>query len=211
MGHRCFIFAALPTDYYPLHPEEGDLVIAADKGLERARALGVEPDLLIGDFDSTGYVPDFPEKITLQVRKDDTDTAHAMEVAYAKGYREFIIYGALGGKLDHTFATIQQSAGYEAQGASVLMIGNDHIAKVITSSETITFPASYKGRISIFSLSDQSEGVTIAGLDYGLESGTLTRMIPLGVSNEFIGKVGTVHVEKGQLLIIYDTQETLII
>ncbi|MCF0134962.1 MAG: thiamine diphosphokinase [Lachnospiraceae bacterium] len=206
MRPYCFVFGALPVKNFLLKPEPGDLVIAADKGLEQARAVGIEPDLLVGDFDSTGYEPDFPDKVKLNVRKDDTDTAHAMAIGAERGYKEFVIYGAMGGRLEHTIAMIQTASGFEEQGYAVLLVGDTDFAKVLTGGRSFSFPEGYQGRISVFSLSEVSEGVTIRGLSYEMEKGTLTRQFPLGVSNEFTGRECSVSLEKGELLIVYDQQ-----
>ena len=50
----CYIVCALPQTY-PLHPDRCDLVIAADGGY--AQLGDVKADLVVGDFDSLGYVP----------------------------------------------------------------------------------------------------------------------------------------------------------
>ena len=72
---------------------------------------------------------------------------------------------------------------------------------MIKDSE-IEFPSKENGFISVFSLSDKSEGVTISGLKYEIENAELTNNFPLGVSNEYIGKPSKISVKKGILLII---------
>ena len=67
----------------------------------------------------------------------------------------------------------------------------------------ISFEKEMTGKISVFSLSDISEGVSIKGLKYGLENADLTNLFPLGVSNEFCGKPSEITVKSGLLLIIY--------
>ena len=53
---KCVIFGAAPADDYAcireLLPASGRLVIAADGGLRYTAALGLEPDIIIGDMDS---------------------------------------------------------------------------------------------------------------------------------------------------------------
>ena len=56
----------------------------------------------------------------------------------------------------------------------------------------------------MFCMGNDAEGVTIEGLQYGLEKGTLSAGFPLGVSNHFIGKASRICTEKGSLLVIYD-------
>ena len=75
---RCFIFAA--GTFYGLRerPAPGDLVIAADAGYQTCRKLGIEPDLVLGDFDSMPVPEHAEEIIRLPVEKDDTDTIAAV-------------------------------------------------------------------------------------------------------------------------------------
>ena len=46
--------------------------------------------------------------------------------------------------------------------------------------------------------------MTLRGLHYPLENGTLTAGFPLGVSNHFTGTEASVTVEAGSLLILWD-------
>ena len=94
----CYIFSAgdrTPADF---QKDASDLVIAADAGLLYARETGLEPDVMIGDFDSLGYEPEGAKVIVLPVRKDVTDTRCAVEYALKAGYRTIRIYGGLGGE-----------------------------------------------------------------------------------------------------------------
>ena len=62
-------------------PAPGDYVIAADRGYDSLMAYGVNPDLVVGDFDSLGSVPKHPNVIQLPAEKDDTDTQLAVRLA----------------------------------------------------------------------------------------------------------------------------------
>ena len=66
----------------------------------------------------------------------------------------------------------------------------------------ISFEKEEEGYISVFSLSDRSEGVSLRGLKYLLEDAVLTNVFPLGASNEFLGEVSEIEVRDGTLLII---------
>ena len=197
----CYIFGAgcgLPQKLTPL---KGDLVIAADAGLRSLEKLNISPDIIIGDFDSLCRVPDGKEVITFPKKKDDTDTLLAVKKGFEKGYKSFKIYGGTGGRADHTFANIQTLLYISERGGQGFLYGDNFTASVITNGE-ISFDGQ-SGNISVFSLSDKSEGVNIKGLLYEAESLTLKNSFPLGVSNEFINKKAHISVEKGSLLIIF--------
>ena len=86
--------------------DKSDCLIAADGGLAHVQALGLTPDIILGDFDSLGYVPEGAN--VFPVRKDDTDTMLAIRRGLELGYHNFLIYGGLDGpRLDHTLANIQ--------------------------------------------------------------------------------------------------------
>ncbi len=202
---RCFIFGALKVNNMPISPTENDYIIAVDKGYEHIKELGLSPHLIVGDFDSLGYIPKEIGVEKLNVRKDDTDTAHAVEIAFKKGYRDFIIYGCTGGKLDHSFANIQLAKFIAAKGGSSLFLGDNEAFTVIKDG-SISFDEGRHGRVSVFSLSDISTGVTEEGLLYALNDSTLYNDNPLGVSNEFTGSPSKISVKNGYLLIITETK-----
>lgn len=198
----CVIFCAGEFDglMQEIHPE--DLLIAADGGLQHALALGLQPDVILGDFDSLGYVPEQARQFP--VEKDDTDSMLAVRHGLQAGCREFYLYGSLDGpRLDHTlanFQTLQFLADHDAMG---YLIGKRYAATVIQNC-SIAFDASAKGIISVFCLGADARGVSISGLKYTLEDGLLTAGFPLGVSNHFVGQEAKITVTDGSLLLLYD-------
>ena len=56
----------------------------------------------------------------------------------------------------------------------------------------------------MFCNSGRAEEVTLEGLKYPLERSTLTGDLPLGVSNEFLGRPAQVSVERGSLLLLWE-------
>ena len=201
----CYIFGALPVKDMYEKPSFGDFIIAADKGYENLLKLGITPDLIIGDFDSSMSVPKGDNVINLNVRKNDTDVGHALEWALSNGYERFIVYGASGGMLDHTMANIQLADDVirrTGKNGYICYYGDMNFTVIRDSS--FVLEKKETGRVSVFSLCDKSYNVTIKGLSYEVENITLDRFFPLGVSNSFVGKEGYISVEKGELLIIWE-------
>ncbi len=219
---KCVIISA--GDFVPVEipVEDGDYVIACDAGFLHARDVGILPDLIVGDFDSLAEAgtialrdlkeieDNSPERIVrLDVKKDDTDTIKAVKIGLSKGYKKFYLYGALGGKrIDHTIANIQTLNFIKNHGAKGYIMEHDKML-LIAKDETVKFHRGNTGYISVFSLSEMAKGVTIKGLMYNLERGTLTNDFPLGVSNEFIiDEEAEITVEEGTLLItVYFSDE----
>lgn len=199
---KCVIFGAADFDTPACAMEQGDLLIAADGGLVHLEKLGLTPDLIIGDFDSLGYVP--TDGKVFPVEKDDTDTMLALRAGLARGLRTFHIYGAMDGKrLDHTVAAFQSLAFLCNHDARGYLIGANFMATVICN-EAVCFPAQSEGILSIFCLGADATGVTLENLQYPLENAGLTSDFPLGVSNHFIGKASRIAVASGKLLLIWD-------
>ena len=197
----CVIFCAGEFDAL-VEPLDNALVIAADGGYRHCALLGIHPDIILGDFDSLGYAPEGAQ--VFPVEKDDTDSMLAVRRGLALGCRRFVIYGGLDGpRLDHTVANLQTLQFLADRGAQGIFVGNSSLATMI-SGGSVRFPAVPEGLISVFCMGRDATGVTIRGLQYELEGGTLTAGFPLGVSNHFIGKKAEVSVKSGSLLIIYD-------
>jgi thiamine pyrophosphokinase len=199
---RCVIFCAAGFDGLALPIDIDDLVIAADGGLRHTQAIGITPTLILGDFDSLGYTP--AESLVFPVEKDDTDAMLAAREGLRRGCDEFYFYGSLDGKrLDHTVANFQTLQFLADRGATGYLIGADYLVTVVKNG-TLRFPAGATGIVSLFCLGADARGVTLEGLKYPLEDGTLTAGFPLGVSNHFIGTDATVSVRDGSLLVLWD-------
>ena len=200
----CYIVGAMPVEpgLVP-SPREGDLVLAADGGYATLTKLGVTPDLVIGDFDSLGHVPDHPNVHRLPCAKDDTDMGYALNLAMERGYTRFILLGGLGGRLDHTVATLQLIVHLSKMGAVGILAGNGQAATAITG-RSFSFPDTMRGYCSVFSQGGTARGVTLEGLKYPLENAQLTEDFPLGVSNEFLGVPARVTVKDGTLLLVWE-------
>ena len=199
---KCVIFCAGGFDALAEPISDGDFVMAADGGLQHVRKLGLEPDGILGDFDSLGYIPEGAK--VFPVEKDDTDSMLAVRRGLEKGCRRFILYGALDGpRLDHTIANFQTLQYIADHGATGYLIGLNTIATVV-KNRAISFSSDAEGVISVFCMGADAEGVTIRGLKYPLTDGILTAGFPLGVSNHFIGENCGISVKNGSLLILYD-------
>jgi thiamine pyrophosphokinase len=197
---RCFIYAA--GTFYGLRepPREGDLQIAADAGLHLCERLGVRPDVVLGDFDSMDVCQAPADCIRVPVEKDDTDTGHAIRYALDQGYRTLILVCALGGRLDHTLANIQNAASAAAEGANVTILDEREEITFLTGG-TLRLPRRKGWSLSVFSLTDRCTGVCLRGVKYRLEDAVLTNRVPLGVSNEFAAPEAEISLTQGILMI----------
>ena len=208
---KCILVCAGDLTVGSIPISEGDFVIAVDGGLMYCESLGVEPDLIVGDFDSitdsfvgalTEIEKNNPEKVVrLNTMKDDTDTMAALKIGIEKGFETFYMYGCGGGRLEHTIANIQSLIylkdrnlkGYIMEGEGMTFVMRD---------ESVSFRETMEGYVSLFALDPVIKGVTEKGLKYTLEKAELTYGFPLGVSNEFIGVQSEIVVDSGTALVV---------
>lgn len=210
---KCIIIGAgdFNADTIPDYNEQTDTVIAVDGGLLYCGLLSMEPDIIIGDFDSVDedmakavllIEKEYPEKvIRLKPEKDDTDMLVALKWGLARGFLSFHIYGGLGGRLDHTIANIQCLLYLKHQHAEGYLFESDGIVMIV-SDEQKRFQPTMAGYLSLFSLEKESV-VSIENMKYPLSSYHVTNDYPIGISNQFIpGKNAVITVSSGAVAII---------
>lgn len=203
----CLIFCAAGFDGLVKPIEKDDYILAADGGLTHVESLGLKPNCILGDFDSLGYAPD--DSTVFPVEKDDTDAMLAVKRGLELGYRDFLLYGSLDGpRLDHTVANFSALQYLADRGATGCLVGKDYLVTVVKNGK-ISFDETAKGIISVFCMGPDAKGVTIKGLHYGLENGTLSAGFPLGVSNHFVGQKAEISVKDGSLLVMYGRKNGL--
>ena len=207
----CVVFAA--GEYYEGAPDvpDGAFVVAADGGLDHARARGVAVDVVVGDFDSIADArPLAGERtVVLPPEKDDPDLLSALKIGWAAGCREFHVYGALGGRIDHTISAIALTARLARRGGVGYLHGDGTIVTAVCDGALAfdAFDARPGRMVSVFSHSDVSYGVDEPGLKYELRDGTLHADAVQGVSNEFRpGVASAVSVREGTLVVTFPAE-----
>ena len=200
--HTCHIIGAAPLGGAVPRPQPGDYVIAADGGYAALQAIGVAPDFVMGDFDSLGHTPAHPNVETHPTMKDDTDMMLAVRWALTHGYRRLALYGGLGGaRLDHTLANLQSLAFLLRHRARGYLYDRDFVYTVI-ENETLALEREVDwGIVSLFSMGDRAEHITLEGLQYPLTDGTIDCGFPLGVSNHIVAPTARITVGRGPLLV----------
>ena len=202
---KCVIFGAGPiADLHSVRrelPEGGCTVIAADGGLRHTAALGLVPDMIIGDMDSLRHEDVPPGAILYPSRKDDTDMMLAVKKGLAIGAEEFFLFGGMGGRFDHTCANIQTLAYLAEHGARGWLLDENHRICILERGELTLGPEYHY--LSVFAYGGVCTGVRITGAEYNLEDAVLEPSFPLGVSNQHApGQQMHVSVENGSLLIV---------
>ena len=156
----------------------------------------------MSDFDS--YDGPVDPEIPLQrfpSEKDDTDTMIAIRAALERGFREAVLYCALGGRLDHTLANLQSLAFALSHGLRLRIVSEDTEVMLLQDG-TLSLPRREGFALSVFAFSERCRGVSLHGTKYTLTDAELENSFPLGVSNEWAAEAATVSVTAGTLLIV---------
>ena len=180
-----------------------DGVYAVDGGYAFLKAIGRERDVAIGDFDSLGYVPQSQRLYQFPTHKDKSDLELAFDQLRLDGFDEAVVYGAIGGRLDHTIANLQMACSFAEDGITVTFIALDFAIRIVVGPSVYHLPVLESGTVSVLSAGDCAKGVTEQGLEYPLENADLSNRTTLGVSNELIGKPASVEVAEGTLYVFH--------
>ena len=177
---------------------EDDFFVFCDGGLAHADGLGVSPAVVVGDFDSCSADvldawQDRCEIIRLPREKDDTDTLYAVKLALKRGYSDFLLLGAMGGRFDHALGNISILLYLHELGKEAILV-DDYSTMQIAGNKPLLIEDSCS-YFSVLTVAGDVTGVNIKNAKYPLENATLCSDFQLGVSNEVLpGKVAEVSV-----------------
>lgn len=204
MKRRCVIIGgAAIKDHQAvweyLNPD--DFNIFCDSGLFHQEALGIEPHLIVGDFDSHENPHLNVETIVLPCEKDDTDTVYAAKEAVRRGFDDFLLLGAAGGRLDHTLGNLSILLSLHAKGKRALLVDDYSEMEVVGRGPAYiddSFPF-----FSLLNISGTARGITVEDAKYPLRDAEIPCTYQYGVSNEALpGCRARVSVEEGELLLV---------
>ncbi len=184
----------------------GALVIAADRGLEHARALGLEVSVAVGDFDSAS-----PEAVAEAekagvrierhpVEKDATDLELALDAALEQRPERILVLAGDGGRLDHLLSALLLLGS--RRYASVQLDAHVGAARVHVVRGERTLEGEPGELVSLLALHGPAKGVETKGLAYPLAGETLEPGSSRGVSNVFAERTAEISVHRGVLLVV---------
>lgn len=196
------------------HPEavkamagRADCIVAADGGLTHVQALGLKPDLLVGDLDSVS-----PEQIVwaremgarirrYPTEKDETDLELALQEAAQTGCRSVTITAALGGRLDQTLSNIYLlNLPVLADLDARIDDGDQEVMLIHSAADLAGKPGD---TVSLLPLSPIVRGITTSGLKYPLTDESFIFYRSRGISNEMLQEQARVDIQSGILLCIH--------
>lgn len=184
------------------------IIVAADGGSKHAAALGLAPDLIIGDLDSldpvqrTEFEAAGAQITQAPVHKDETDLELALVYAAEQDAERIVVLGALGGRLDMTFANILLLTHPALDGLRVELWHERQTAWVIEPPGG-PVPGEPGDTLSLIPVGGDALGVTTVNMAYPLRDETLAFGPARGVSNMIEAADAHVTLRSGLLLAIH--------
>jgi thiamine pyrophosphokinase len=178
--------------------------IAADSGIAHCQALGVTPELWVGDFDSTNaaIAGKFSgvERLIFPSAKAKTDGELAVEAALSRGADRIVLVGGLGGKRsDHALVHLTQMLALSQAGCEIMMTSGDEEAWALTRNRRV-FDLPDGTIFSVIAFEDL-KGLILRGVRWPLDSVDLEFGSSLTVSNAVDGALSA-SVKSGRAAII---------
>lgn len=182
------------------------LVIAADSGVDSALALGLLPDIVVGDMDSVSAEglalvrEQGREIISMPTDKDVTDTEVALRIAVERGASEIVVVSPGGGRMDHAHGVITALFHPELSVCRVQAVIGEAQVHVLHSGDGVALPRPHAPVLALHAMNGVARGVTTSGLRWNLLDHDLEPWVSRGVSNEIVGDVAQISLGEGALM-----------
>ncbi|MBI2743844.1 MAG: thiamine diphosphokinase [Chlamydiales bacterium] len=175
-------------------------LIAVDGGLNSCYMLGLVPNFIIGDLDSVqieliSKFETVPRK-TFPKDKDKTDLELAIEHAFSLGAQKITVFGALGGRTDHTIFNVHLLSRYPNK-----LFFESAEEKLFTIGKSTTLNCHVGQTISLLPLNGPVTGITTHGLKWELSDATLDKHF-MGISNVALQEKVSIDAAEGDLLCV---------
>lgn len=185
-----------------------DVVIAADSGVDSAFAIGLVPDVAIGDLDSIS--PEGLDRLRSSgirvlrspVDKDATDTELALAHLREVDATHAVLLSPGGGRLDHAHGVFSALANpLLADVALEAVIGIAHVT-VLHGEDSRVVPRRGSHLTALHAMNGVARGVRTSGLRWNLRDEDLAPWVSRGVSNEMIDNEATIALTEGALVVV---------
>ncbi|MEL7624695.1 MAG: thiamine diphosphokinase [Clostridiales bacterium] len=198
---------------------EADQLFIADSGARHLLNLGIMPQQVYGDLDSlTAAEIKHLEEGGCRFRrvaaeKNDTDSSLVLKEALEQGYEDIRVWGALGGRPDHSYANImllqlvfepefhQRYGGLETARPAVILEDGD--VRIFLPQRGQWIDGEKGDYLSFFALTPEVTGFKNIGLKYQPQGGRYVSTFPLGISNELMADKAWISWDEGRLLAMW--------
>lgn len=207
---KALVFAGAEIRDYSFckaYMDGADVVICCDSGLRHAKALGIRPDYIVGDFDSVSSevweyykgqgipVRQFP------ARKNETDMELGVLLALELGAKELVLFGGIGDRFDHTLANAHYLLSLLKKGVQARLVDEKNCVEVIDRHLTVC--GNVGDIVSTIPLSMEVKGITLKGFSYPLTDFDLALDDDyIAVSNVLAEERAEIDIRDGYLFVI---------
>ncbi|MBK8783488.1 MAG: thiamine diphosphokinase [Anaerolineales bacterium] len=186
-----------------------DFILCADGGTRHALALGLTPNVIVGDMDSLPanfQISTFDGEIVLYPKdKNETDLELAITHALTLNPAQILILAALGGRMDQTLANIALLADLRLSTFDIRL--SDSVEEIFFCRDQAKVEGRSGDIVSLIPWQGEVTGVFTENLRWHLHHETLYPDKTRGISNEMTADVASVQIRSGLLLIIHRTQD----
>ncbi|MGE5403103.1 MAG: thiamine diphosphokinase [Ignavibacteriales bacterium] len=204
--NKCIIIAngkAPGKSLFPFLKKKGfGTIICADGGANSARQISLKPDYIIGDLDSIH--PETLEYYKNQCiikrikRQDDTDVEKCLKFAIGKGFRECVLLGVIGDRLDHSLSNLGIALRFTKEIPLRIISDRSYLTIHSKRISIKTVPGEV---ISIYAF-DMKTRIRSIGLKYELNNIPLPFGQKESTSNVAVGDEVSFDVKSGSIFII---------
>jgi len=184
------------------------LLLCADGGADTARRYNLVPDYIVGDLDSISRESSAGVDPTHIIRVDadntGTDIQKVLRHAVALGISEAALLGFTGRRTDHLLWNLSVFKTFAEQIALRIV---DEYCDLRLIGQRIRFRATIGQKISLCPLNGPVDGITTTGLKFALQNESLVPGLRDGISNEVVGDIVEIEVERGDLLLCVQRQK----
>lgn len=174
-----------------------ECIVCVDGGLIYCQKMNIQPDLIVGDFDSipSHVLNDYTHVpfLTFPQEKNETDLELAVQSVYHPDVDKITVFGALGKRLDHTLSNLHLMQRYPRK--VFFETENELIFSFNGTLEIACFP----GQTISFMHMDKVEGVTSEGLQWDMYKATFTKYF-FSLSNICLADRVKITIESGDLI-----------
>lgn len=207
---KVILFAGAKIEDYGFcreYLEDADAVICCDAGLVHTKALGIDPDYIVGDFDSVpAEILSYYKGKNIPIRqfparKNETDMELGILLALELGATDLVLFGGIGDRFDHTLANAHYLLSLLKKGVRARLVDEKNCVEVIDSH--LTLEGKVGDLVSTLPLSMEVKGITLRGFSYPLTDATLTLDGDyIAVSNVLAEERAAIDVKEGYLFVI---------
>lgn len=176
--------------------ESDSLIIACDAGYNYLKKRGIVPNIILGDFDSLGYVPE--GALVYPCDKDYTDGELALIKCHELSVSDVDFICAGGKRDDQFFANIGLLGAAKSMGIRARTVTNAGVIYFLNDRATFDCPCG--AVVSVYAL-ENSVIKSSSGLKYVYDNTELKVGSSLGISNVALSDKFSLELSYGAVLV----------